>query len=175
MGTYKRVSPRKAWIQFVFIFAAVMGPLYIAYFYAQESGHLGFIRVFTAQLTGKFLYLTGISVQVSMEFIKYGDFIPIRVIYECTGIFTMIIFFSGILAYRSTIVDKLIGFGLGIPGIYFLNIFRLFILAIIGHFSPQYFDFFHNYLWYALFSIVVLGMWLFWVDVVVERESEYAK
>ncbi len=163
---------KDAWLRFVITFLIVMTPLYIFYYMGQEKGFLDFTTALTAQLTAKFLYLTGIPVSVAKhEYILFGSFMPIRVIYECTGIFTMIIFFSGVMAYRSTFPEKLIGLGVGLPGIYFTNVFRLIMLALIGHFAPEYFDFFHSYLWYGLFSIIVLGLWLFWVDIVVEKRG----
>lgn len=171
-------NPHKEWIRFIAIFAVVTAPLYLAYFYAQQQDYLAFIKTFTAQLTAKILYLTGVPVRVLMQApfhgdaFVYGDYMPIRVIYECTGIFTMIIFFAGIMAYRSTVFEKLIGLAIGIPGIYLTNVLRLLVLGLIGHFAPDYFDFFHNYLWYALFSIIVIGLWIYWIDVVVDRRSK---
>ena len=165
------------WVRFVVIFAIIMLPLYIAYYYAQQGGYLHFVKSITAQITAKFLYLTGVNVQLLRQAPFYGDafiygnFMPIRVIYECTGIFMMIIFISGIFAYKSSWLEKLIGFAVCIPGIYLTNIIRLIFLALIGHHFPQFFDFFHNYVWYALFSIILIGMWLFWIDIVVSQEN----
>lgn len=139
---------------------------------------LQFVKNFSAQLTAKFLFLTGVETKVLYQHpyygdtFVYGDFMPIRVIYECTGIFMMLIFLSGIIAYRSTMLEKLIGLVVCIPGIYLTNVLRLIFLGLIGHHAPQHFDFFHNYVWYALFSIILIGMWLFWIDIVIVRESD---
>ena len=56
------------------------------------------------------------------------------------------------------------GLFVGISVIFLLNLLRLGIIGIIGHYSVSLFSFVHLYLWQALFTLLVLLLWILWVN-----------
>lgn len=92
-------------------------------------------------------------------FINLGEF-KFRIIYECTGIYAWIAYSAATLAYPTTFKNRLLGFAIGIPAIYIVNLIRFIFLGIIGAKWPAAFDFAHAYLW----QIIIIGfvVLLFW-------------
>jgi len=91
---------------------------------------------------------------------------------ECTAIFTILMFSSFVLAYPTTIRAKGLALLAGLPFIFGANIARLFLMAWIDWLSPQYSAPFHNYVWQVAFIIMVVFMWLVWLDKVVGGETQ---
>jgi archaeosortase B (VPXXXP-CTERM-specific) len=92
-------------------------------------------------------------------FINLGDF-KFRIIYECTGIYAWIAYSAATLAYPTSFKNRLLGFAVGIPAIYIVNLIRFIFLGIIGAKWPSAFEFAHAYLW----QIIIIGfvVLLFW-------------
>jgi len=44
-------------------------------------------------------------------------------------------------------------------------------MAWIDYLNPQYSEFFHNYMWQVVFIVMVVFMWLVWIDKVVDSET----
>ena len=123
-----------------------------------------------ASIVAKFLKFSGFSVSVNGEVITSKSF-SMDIIYHCSGIFATIIFISAVVAYPAKISKKIIGIIFGVPLLAFLNIFRLYIMFIIGMKFPKFFEFFHDFLWQIIFIIFVIYIWIFWIDHFVEKKS----
>lgn len=96
--------------------------------------------------------------------VTFYDF-TMEIIFECTGMHYIGIFAAGILAYPDrTLSKKMFGLLSGTALIIMLNVLRLGMLGIIGHFFEDLFSFLHLYLWHGLFTFFVLLLWLVWVN-----------
>ena len=91
---------------------------------------------------------------------------------ECTAISAIIVFSSFIFAYRSSLRSKTLAIVIGIPFIIVANILRLFTLAWATELFPKYANLAHDYVWQVAFLILIVIMWLVWIEMVVNRENK---
>ncbi|MBN2543610.1 archaeosortase/exosortase family protein [bacterium] len=126
-----------------------------------------FIQAKTALVVFSILSLFGVEGVIVGDVIYLAN-ISLKVVYECTGGFAFFIFSSCVLAYPSNAIKKIIGHLIGAVGIFAINIIRLVLIAWVGIYSKQAFDFIHKYLWQGTFIIFVLLLWVIWVDKVVK-------
>ncbi len=103
-----------------------------------------------------------------------GYIFPFIIISECGAIEIMAIFFAAVVAYPTLIRKKLLGIIVGIPLMYFVNIFRLSFLAVVGALNAggRWFEFLHYYVWQAVYIVFVVAVWLAWIEFVVYAESK---
>ena len=78
---------------------------------------------------------------------------------------------AALLAFPTKWYKTVLGFVIGFPLIYAMNIARIAVLLVIGHHSPQYFDFLHLYFWQGTMILMVASTWLIWVLWVVRGDS----
>jgi exosortase/archaeosortase family protein len=112
-----------------------------------------------ARTAGNIIYLTNSVWQVSME---------------CTAIMPMLVFTSFLIAYPASLVARIIGFFTGIPLIFLANEARLLMMAVLDKLKPAYSTYFHDYMWQVAFIVMVVFMWIVWIDKVVNRETKAA-
>ena len=93
-----------------------------------------------------------------------------RVIHECTGIFSLLIFLAGLLAYPTSAAHKAWGMLLGIPAFFAFAALRLVLLGLIVHLNLEWFKFCHLYLLVLLSLGFVLFLWTTWINRVVADE-----
>jgi len=152
----------------IFMILFVVAEYLLLYVLPPESFRVAPVS-FTARLFFRVLKLLGFSVSLSGAVIQLKH-ISLEIVYECTGVFAFFILSGAILAYPSRGWHKLLGHIVGLPAVFILNIVRLVLLAVIGeYFSRPVFDFVHEYLWQITFIVVVLLLWVLWIDRVVER------
>ena len=103
-----------------------------------------------------------------------GNEFTFVVIPECGAIEIMAIFFAAVLAFPTLWWKRLVGIVIGIPIMYGVNVFRLFVLAIIGALdhSKEWFNFTHEYIWQTAYIIFVIIFWLLWVELIVRRRAK---
>ncbi|OFV68263.1 MAG: conserved hypothetical protein, membrane [Candidatus Syntrophoarchaeum caldarius] len=154
--------------KFIISFVIVMTVLY-GIFYTFRDEFL-VMRVVTAILLGSTLTLIGMDTTVSGDVITTCD-LNLKIIDECTAVFSIIVYIAAIIAYPANTRSKIIGVVSGIPVLYGFNILRLVVLALVGVNFPGAFDFVHVYLWQTTFIIFVLITFLLWLKVVVERRE----
>ena len=123
----------------------------------------------TARLSAKLLTLFAIKATVEKSYILLPLHSQIEIIYECTGVYILLLFVSFILSYPTTLFKKVNGIILGIPLLYGFNLLRIVILGILEIYSPGLFDFFHLYLWEATFIAFVLLVAYCWITWIAER------
>ena len=124
------------------------------------------INSLTARLSVLLLTTLNINAAVENSYVLLPMHSQIEIIYECTGIYILLLFVSFILSYPTTLSKKLTGIFFGVPLLYSFNIFRIAVLGILEIFSPAFFDFFHLYLWEATFIAFVLLVaycWIIWI------------
>jgi len=147
--------------KFIFFFAVFIIIFYILFLIFVDK--ISFVREFVALNVGFLLNLFGIKAITQNSIISMGNF-SMEVIFECTPLFTMLIFFACVLAYPTNKKAKIKGILFGGILIYFIDILRLFSLAIVGKMNPEIFNYIHTYLWQITLIIVILAIWLFWID-----------
>jgi len=156
------------------ILAAIFGISFYTLFSRFAESRVLINTVFiTAKCTSFVLNLFGIEATTHAHMVFLDNF-SFEVVYECVGIFPIIIFASFVLAYPTKLRNKLIGIAIGVPFIYLFNIFRLIVMALVGNTHPQYFDFLHEYLWQVVVILVIVMLWILWMTKVVKSEREVA-
>lgn len=142
---------------------------YALYSVLASLGDLGLLKAATAAPVGFVLSLVSRGgVTRADDLIVLGTF-RMQIIHECTGVFLMMIFAACVLAYPAGWKAKTLGLAAGVPIIWVANILRLVLVALVGRYLPSYFDYFHDYFWYGTFSLIVIFMWVLWLEKVVER------
>ena len=169
------IQKNKAIIKFCLLFGVYVGAFFglfiLATVYALKP--LVALNVFTARSVQIAASLLGLAPTASSSYLTVKGF-SIEVITECTGLFAAFVFLACVLAYPTKVVKKIIGIFAGIIVIYILNIIRMLCLIFVGIRAPQHFDFVHVYLWEGVFIIVVLMLWLVWLDKVVKDVRKVA-
>ncbi len=84
--------------------------------------------------------------------------------HECTGVFVLVVLVSFIVAYPARLWLRLVGVGVGIVGLTFLNVLRIATLVRIVEFYPQAFVYFHEYVWQGVFLMLVTLYAITWVE-----------
>jgi archaeosortase B (VPXXXP-CTERM-specific) len=151
----------------LFFFTVIL--LNLISFFAYQKGYLSFIDLLTAQATTGVVHLFGIPAIREDTVIRLTNALWV-VNTECTAITIMIIFLSFIAVYKASLKSKGIGVFFGLPVIFAANITRLLLMAFIDRYRPEYSTLFHDYLWQVVFIIMVVFLWMLWMDKVVKRE-----
>ncbi len=156
---------RRNWVvvRSCLIFAGCLLSFIFIYSKLVDSGALDTFFNFTARATGSLLNLFGASVQVDQALITSPHFSMV-IVANCTALIPIVIFISAVLAFPSTIKQKVIGIILGIVALYALNLIRTVSLFFIGSsFSESVFEIAHILVWQSLMIILAIILWLFWV------------
>jgi len=105
--------------------------------------------------------------------VRFGSF-SVTIIEECTGVYEMLILGAALLAYPTRWRNTLLGFAIGIPMIYVMNVARIVALLIIGRYSSNWFDFMHVYFWQVTMIVMIASAWMAWLWWVVRDETDPA-
>ncbi len=86
----------------------------------------------------------------------------ISVVTACTGIFITGLFLIAVIAFPARWTSKFIGAGIGIAGIFLVNIVRLVSLYFIGVHWPGFLGQAHQLIWQSLLIVIAVALWLLW-------------
>jgi archaeosortase B (VPXXXP-CTERM-specific) len=169
----EKLRTQKAIIRFCLIFLGLLLILTTTFPFLSGTFNpqLTWVMEVTADVTGFFLRLSGMDVEVSGRIVSMPNF-SIEVVGECTGVYEVLIFLAAMIAYPAGWVKKLVGAGLGIPLLYAVNVIRMVVITIIGNWSPETFDFLHLYFWQVAMILIILAIWILWIEKVVHRERK---
>lgn len=93
-------------------------------------------------------------------------------IYEgCNGINMMIVFIAFIISFNKDWRKMIWFIPLGLLFIHLSNLLRLIALALISNRFPDYFYFFHKYLFTAIIFIAIFILWFVWVVKIKHKEA----
>ncbi len=125
-------------------------------------------RLFIAQralaLAGSFIaHLTGSHSPLVDSTIQANTF-TIEINFECTGVYVVLILFTFLLAYPASWKARLTGALVGAVGLTLVNILRIAFLIRIAELAPNFFDYFHEYVWQGLFLVLVIVYAMSWVE-----------
>ncbi|HXZ95393.1 MAG TPA: exosortase/archaeosortase family protein [Dehalococcoidia bacterium] len=168
---HKPTQNDKQFLLVGFLFCSSVILLDIVVWYLGRKEYLAFLDIFLSYVMEGLIRLSGLHVVRDSNQIFLTNSLWI-VTTECTAIFIMLIYSSFIIVYPATRKAKGMAVIAGIPFIFSINCFRLLIMAWIDKIKPQYSEFFHNYLWQVVFIVMVVWMWLLWIDKVVNRETK---
>jgi archaeosortase B (VPXXXP-CTERM-specific) len=162
MGTHR------AAFRFILYFILLLSLCFSIFYLFEDSFHI--FRVWTAESTGFLSELLGMTVTVS-DTQLYLETVTFEIIQECTGLFAAMIYLSCVLAYPAPWQQKTTGLLLGIPSIFGINLIRMLILVYIGGAHPDIFDYVHSFLWQGIFIIIVIFIFLVWIDKIVYHDT----
>ncbi|MBW6462193.1 MAG: exosortase/archaeosortase family protein [DPANN group archaeon] len=161
-------SQFKMWDTLIFLirFCVLAIPLHLIIWTGYDFHH---IITITSYFTSKLLSTLGTDFfQIDNTFIittATGTLIA-DIIKDCSGWKSFLTLFSLILATRhSTIKARALGIIIGIFAIFIGNIFRLATTFHLTYLKGlEIFDITHNILWQGGLIILVLAIWLFWLE-----------
>jgi archaeosortase B (VPXXXP-CTERM-specific) len=129
------------------------------------------LEIFTAKLVYQLASLISSEAKLPQDGIVYLGRFPVAIIDECTGIYEALLLGAALLAFPTSWGKTAVGFLLGFPLIYALNVLRIVMLLFVGRYFPYAFDFMHIYFWQVTMIAMVAGTWLLWVLWVVRDGS----
>jgi archaeosortase B (VPXXXP-CTERM-specific) len=144
------------------IFFVTVGVFIFLYYRVIESGPFHGFMAFTADITGFLLNLAGRGVVVKDTLVTSPQF-SFMIVDLCTAVMPMLILTAAILAFPSSIKEKILGLLIGLPGIFIVNQVRLVSLFFIGAYAPGIFETAHLLVWQSLMILLAIGLWLIWV------------
>jgi archaeosortase B (VPXXXP-CTERM-specific) len=127
-------------------------------------------EIFTADLVYELAALFSEEAKRDSGSIVFLGNFPVAVIDECTGIYEAVLLGAALLAFPTRWWKTAIGFLVGFPLIYALNVARITMLLFVGRHFPHSFEFMHIYFWQVTMIAMVGGVWLAWVVWVVRGD-----
>jgi archaeosortase B (VPXXXP-CTERM-specific) len=168
-----KLKAHKAIVKFCLIFVGLLIVLATTFPYLTDkfNPQVYWLNAATADVTGFFLKLLGMTTRVSETIVSLPNF-SVEVVGECTGLYEMLIFLAAMVAYPAGWKKKLIGAVLGIPFLYAINIVRMIFIMVVGNWSPKTFDFMHLYFWQVAMILIIVSTWVLWIEKVVHYEGK---
>lgn len=145
-----------------FLIISSIAYILISIFYSKNLPIIGATSV--TSVSNQMLNFLGIrTVVVDYDTIYFSNDVALKIIFECTGGYEMIILSSIILAYPTTGRNKFYGILFGVITIYMLNMLRLISISYILIYHTDKFNFIDRYLWQislVIFISMTYTMWL---------------
>jgi len=125
-----------------------------------------FALAFTQKVIGMahyFLYdILGMHVKIKGLSLVFENSESISIVWGCSGFKQMFIFTAIMLFSYGSWKHKLWFIPSGIVLCYFLNVFRVVVLALIAYNYSDMLDFFHTYVFKYAFYCIIFLFWIFW-------------
>jgi exosortase/archaeosortase family protein len=86
----------------------------------------------------------------------------ISVVTACTGLFVTGLFLAAVAAFPASWRARLAGAGIGVAGLFVLNVVRLASLYYVGRYWPSALDVVHQLVWQSLVIAFAVALWLLW-------------
>ena len=128
-------------------------------------------ELFTAELVYEVLRCFSAEARLAGNGIVFLGPFPVAIIDECTGVYEAVLLGAALLAFPTSWSKTAIGFLLGFPIIYAMNVARIAMLVFVGRHFPQVFEFMHIYFWQVTMIVMVSTTWLAWVVWVVRGDD----
>ena len=157
---------RKQYLRFVICFLILV-------FVLQAITHLRFITepftYATTLLTYKIIKLFYPSTVLNGFHILGG--IDMEIIYECTGIYGIIVFTAAVASTWFAWIEKMKAILWGLPVILLLNLIRLVTIFLISQQEPKLFSFFHTFFWQFFLLFFVVFLFYLWLDRMTKKQK----
>jgi exosortase H (IPTLxxWG-CTERM-specific) len=122
----------------------------------------------TAQVSNVLLHLFGFATQVTGTVIAGTDGIAVNILGGCNGAYVIAIFLAAVFSFPSSMREKLIGAGLGVPIVLAINLGRIVSLYYVGVRYPDLFESFHVHVWQTIVIVLAMAVWIAWAELVVK-------
>ena len=162
-----KVDKNKKYLTFAVIFLVLTLLLQILTHLKYFSEPLTYL---TTHLTHKTIKLFYPSVILKGYHILGG--IDMEIIYECTGIYGIIVFSSAVLATWFPTWEKCKALLWGIPSIYVVNLIRLVSIFIIAQKNPNWFEIIHTFFWQLFLLFFVVFFFYAWLQSMLKKQNE---
>lgn len=126
-----------------------------------DTRHAETILHWNADATGFLVRILSIDASVQDNVVTSGP-LALTIVLECTSLPFLSILFAGIIAFPSTIFQKLWGAVLGAVILSLVNLVRTTSLLLIGLSFPSALDSAHILVWQALMIITAVSLWILW-------------
>lgn len=156
-----RAKGQRRWKTWLPNILAAVGVLMSFLLLASNERAMSGIQRGLALLSSGVLNLLGQDTAVFETTVQSSVF-GISVVTACTGIFITGLFLVAVVAFPTGWLSKLIGAGIGIAGIFVVNLVRLVSLYFIGVHWPSVLDVAHQLIWQSLLIVLAVALWLLW-------------
>lgn len=159
--------------RFVLLFCLYLGAAGLAYpeLRFRAPGFVQWASEQTSQIVYWMMLPFTNDVSQSGKMVSFYGF-SVTIIEECIGVYEMLIFTTGVLAFPASPRSRTLGLLMGLPLLYLINVFRILMLVVVGHYAPEQFDFMHLYFWQATLILMITGVWLLWLYAIVRNDPK---
>lgn len=151
--------------RFAFLFLALLTGLSAIYpaLRLRFGHHFKASEAFTAELVYRTMSLFSSEVEFARpNVVSFGRF-PVAIIDECSGVYEAVLLAAALVAFPTGWGRIALGFLIGFPMIYAMNLARIAMLLVVGRDYPHLFEFMHVYFWQVTMIAMVASTWLLWV------------
>jgi exosortase/archaeosortase family protein len=135
-----------------------------------------FMADLVAKSTLYILNLLGMDVVMNNEnVLRHTTGYGVRIIWACSGLKQIYIFFCIALFSRGHWNKKLFFIPIGIIMVHFTNVIRIVITAAITKYHHEWFPFLHDYVTKYAFYLIIFLMWVVWDEVIISKQSSSSK
>lgn len=146
---------------------AFFGMMVLFYAFIQTSFYQNSFQPFivrvNAQIASFLLNIFGESTTASNDLIASNQG-SISIKRGCDALIPIFLFMSAVIAFPAKWKDKLIGLGIGISLLLFVNLIRIINLYWIQLYHPSLFDLMHLEVWQVIFILLGILFWAFWMN-----------
>ncbi|MGD0586339.1 MAG: archaeosortase/exosortase family protein [Oryzomonas sp.] len=122
------------------------------------------LQHFTIAFTKAVGSMLGMTMTSSDDIISINGF-PLRIAGECTALNYILILTLAILLYaRHSLLYRISGIAVATVILLIANAIRIISIGLLGPISLNLAQFVHQYVWVALFALLVFTMWKVWTD-----------
>jgi len=135
--------------------------LVVLYILTAQLGLVEMLNHANARVLHACLQVMGLPTQLDGDVVATGS-MRLQIITECTGLYSMLILASAVLAFPAPVRAKVLGIAVGLPFVMLVNVGRLITLAFIGNAWPDLFHATHVYLWQVTLLLMIVCAWVVW-------------
>ena len=157
-------------LRFVIIFALCLTVFGIAYVIIRDGKVLVPFLAFNGEMACTIINLLGGTAEANGVLISSGHHF-FQVIAECTSLVPTAILASAMLAWKSSVKEKLIGFAIGSVALFLINTGRIISLIYVASEFPGLLDIAHFFLWPFLLILMTVALWLLWAEKIVNTPN----
>ena len=120
-------------------------------------------EAFTAEIVYRVMSAFTAEVELAANDTVFFGPSPVKITDECSGVYEALLLGAALLAFPTAWYKTAIGFALGFPLIYALNIARIAALLVAERNFGSYFDLLHLYFWPVTMIVMVASTFFVWV------------
>lgn len=140
------------------IFSSVLMGIYLFI----PSGFWIPVQEINARISGTLLSLFGIPIIITGSIVQSNRY-SVQVIDQCLAIDVTLLLIAFILAFPSTMRQKLYALACGVPAVLGANILRIIFVFLIGSAKPEYFDLAHLYFGQIFMIVLLSSLFIIWI------------